>query len=101
MRVREGLIVTQVALALVLLSGAALLGRSLYSVVSVDPGYSLDDGLIVALTVPGDGSPAAMARQASQSPALSALANRGEPVMLVRSPMTRNWEAALGTELLT
>jgi putative ABC transport system permease protein len=63
MRVREGLIVTQVALALVLLSGAALLGRSLYSVLSVDPGYSLEDGLIVGLTVPGDGSPAAVARQ--------------------------------------
>ncbi|HUR21168.1 MAG TPA: ABC transporter permease [Vicinamibacterales bacterium] len=63
MRVREGLIVTQVALALVLVSGAALLGRSLYSVMSVDPGYSLEDGLIVGLTVPGDGSPAAAARQ--------------------------------------
>jgi putative ABC transport system permease protein len=63
MRVREGLIVTQVALALVLLSGAALLGRSLYSALSVNPGYSLDDGLIVGLTIPGDDSPAAMAKQ--------------------------------------
>jgi hypothetical protein len=35
----------------------------------------------------------AMARQASQSPALRAFANLGEPVMLVRSPMTRK-EAA-------
>jgi putative ABC transport system permease protein len=63
MRVREGLIVTQVALALVLISGAALLGRSLYSVLAVDPGYSLEDGLIVGLTIPGDGSAAAEARQ--------------------------------------
>lgn len=63
MRVREGLIVTQVALALVLVSGAALLGRSLYSVLAIDPGYSLADGLIVGLTIPGDGSPAATARQ--------------------------------------
>ena len=63
MRVREGLIVTQVALALVLVSGAALLGRSLYSVLSVDPGFSLAEGLIVGLTVPGDGSDAAVARQ--------------------------------------
>jgi hypothetical protein len=37
----------------------------------------------------------AMARQASQSPAFRALANFGDPVILVRSPMTRNEEAAL------
>jgi predicted permease len=74
MRVREGLIVTQVALALVLISGAALLGRSLYSVLSIDPGYSLEDGLIVGLTIPGDGSPAAAARQvATQDAVIDAL----------------------------
>ena len=74
LRVREGLIVTQVALALVLISGAALLGRSLYSVLSVDPGYSLEDGLIVGLTIPGDGSDAADARQvATQDEVIAAL----------------------------
>src|SRR5258708_2277469 len=36
-----------------------------------------------------------MARQAGQSPALRALANFGEPVMLVRSPMTMKDEALL------
>lgn len=61
-RVREGLIVAQVALTLVLLSAAALLGRSLLSVMSVDPGFSLDDGLVVEAVVPGNGSPEAMAR---------------------------------------
>jgi putative ABC transport system permease protein len=63
MRAREGLIVTQMALTLVLLASAALLGRSLHSVVSIDPGYSLDEGLIVGLTVPGDGSVASQVRQ--------------------------------------
>ncbi|GMV23013.1 MAG: ABC transporter permease [Acidimicrobiia bacterium] len=62
-RVREGLIVAQVALTLVLLSAAALLGRSLVGVMSVDPGFSLDDGLIVEAVMPGDGSAPAMARQ--------------------------------------
>ena len=76
MRVREALIVTQVALALVLVSGAALLGRSLYSVLSVDPGYSLEDGLIVGLTVPGDGSPAAEARQITTQDAVIARLRR-------------------------
>lgn len=62
-RIREGLIVTQVALTLVLLAGAALLGRSLYAVTKVDPGFSLDDGLIVSFTIPGDGTPESLARQ--------------------------------------
>jgi predicted permease len=63
MRVREGLIVTQVALTLVLLTGAALLARSLHSVVSIDPGYSLDEGLILRLTFPSDGTSASQVRQ--------------------------------------
>ena len=62
-RVREGLIVAQVAMTLVLLAGAALLGRSLMAVMSVDPGFSLDDGLVVELTVPGEGTPQDSARQ--------------------------------------
>ncbi|MCR4375218.1 MAG: ABC transporter permease [Acidobacteria bacterium] len=62
-RIREGLIVAQVAMTLVLLAGAALLGRSLMAVMSVDPGFSLEDGLVVELTIPGDGSPEAGSRQ--------------------------------------
>jgi putative ABC transport system permease protein len=62
-RVREGLIVTQVAVTLVLLAGAALLGRSLHAVTQVDPGFSLDEGLVVGVTVPGDGTPEAIVRQ--------------------------------------
>ncbi|MDQ3419621.1 MAG: ABC transporter permease [Acidobacteriota bacterium] len=62
-RVREGLIVTQVAFTLVLLASAALLARSLHAVMSIDPGYSLDEGLIVGLTFPADESPASLGRQ--------------------------------------
>lgn len=62
-RIREGLIVAQVAMTLVLLAGAALLGRSLMAVMSVDPGFSLEDGLVVELSIPGDGSPEARSRQ--------------------------------------
>jgi predicted permease len=62
-RVREGLIVTQVAVTLVLLAGAALLGRSLYAVTQVDPGFSLDEGLIVGVTFPADGTPESLVRQ--------------------------------------
>jgi predicted permease len=61
-RVREGLIVTQVAVTLTLLAGAALLGRSLHAVTRVDPGFSLEEGLVVGLTSPG-GTPDALVRQ--------------------------------------
>ena len=83
LRVREGLIVTQVALALVLISGAALLGRSLYSVMSVDPGYSLDEGLIVGLTIPGDGTPTALTRQVATHDAVMAALKRQPGVTAV------------------
>lgn len=83
MRIREGLIVTQVALALVLISGAALLGRSLYSVMSVNPGYSLDEGLIVGLTIPSDGSPSAVARQVATHDAVIAALKRQPGVTAV------------------
>jgi predicted permease len=69
-RFREALIVVQVAFTLVLLTGAALLGRSLMSVTRVDPGYSLDDGLIVGLTIASDGSTTAQARQVAFQDAL-------------------------------
>jgi predicted permease len=63
LRVREALIVTQVAITLVLLAAAALLGRSLMAAMAIDPGYSIDDGLVVGLTSAADGSETTMARQ--------------------------------------
>jgi predicted permease len=52
MRVRQALIVTELALTMVLLVGAGLLAKSLRSVLSVDPGYRLDDALIADVTLP-------------------------------------------------
>jgi len=63
LRARETLMVTQVALTLVLLAGAALLGRSLMAAMAVDPGYALDNSLVVGVTTTGDGTPTAIARQ--------------------------------------
>lgn len=62
-RTREALIVAQVAIALVLLTASALLGRSLVKVMSVDPGFSLDDGLVVEVVSAGDGEAASLAQQ--------------------------------------
>src|SRR2546428_355613 len=51
-RLRHGFIVTQIALAFVLLAGAALLGLSLKKVMAVSPGFRADHVLTGEVTVP-------------------------------------------------
>ncbi len=51
-RLRDGLVVVQVALSLVLLVGAGLLGRSLGRLASVDIGFSAHDVLTARLQIP-------------------------------------------------
>ena len=51
-RIRSGLVVVQVALTLVLLVGAGLLGRSFFQLLQVDPGFRADNAVIVDVDVP-------------------------------------------------
>ena len=51
-RLRQGFIVAQIALAFVLLAGAALLGLSLKNVMAVSPGFRADHVLIGQFTLP-------------------------------------------------
>src|SRR5438046_6227193 len=51
-RLRHGFIVAQIALAFVLLAGAALLGLSLNKVMAVSPGFRADHVLTGEVTVP-------------------------------------------------
>ncbi|ABF85947.1 putative permease [Myxococcus xanthus DK 1622] len=51
-RTRRALVVGQLALALVLLVGAALLGRSLMGLLSLDPGYRTEDVAVLSLVLP-------------------------------------------------
>ena len=51
-RVRQSLVVAQVALTLVLLAGAGLLGRSFVKLMAVDVGYRTDSVLLVDLQWP-------------------------------------------------
>src|SRR5882724_5537995 len=51
-RIRSALIVTEFALAIVLLVGAGLLIRSLWSIENVDPGFRPERVLLVALSSP-------------------------------------------------
>ena len=51
-RLRQGFIVAQIALAFVLLAGAALLGLTLKNVMAVSPGFRADHVLIGQFTLP-------------------------------------------------
>ena len=51
-RARQGLVVAQVALTMVLLVGAGLLARSFMQVLAVNPGYSTANALILDLIWP-------------------------------------------------
>ena len=57
-RIRRALVVTEFALAIILLVGAGLLVRSLWSVENVDPGFRPERVLSVALAPPASTAPA-------------------------------------------
>jgi predicted permease len=62
-RLRSGLVVVQVALTLVLLVGAGLLGRSFLRLLAIDPGYRTQGGVVLHLALPWPQDAAAAARQ--------------------------------------
>ncbi len=53
-RFRNGLVVAEIAMAIVLLAGAGLLTKSLLRVISVDPGFQTDHLLSVNISMPGN-----------------------------------------------
>lgn len=58
-RARGALVALQVALSLILLVGAGLLGRTLYEVISRDPGFRPSGAVVLDLSVPSSDEPAA------------------------------------------
>ena len=54
-RTRQSLVVAQIALSVVLLAGAGLLGRSFRSMLAVDPGFASDS--VLTFTLPKRGEP--------------------------------------------
>ena len=57
-RVRNALVVAQVALTLVLLVGAGLLGRSFQELLAVSPGFHADNAVVMDVDYPGSDSTA-------------------------------------------
>ncbi|HSL21643.1 MAG TPA: ABC transporter permease [Vicinamibacterales bacterium] len=64
-RFRMLLVAAQVALSLMLLVGAALMGQTLYRLISVDPGYRTSGALVMDLALPYDDNTATW-RQTAQ-----------------------------------
>lgn len=63
MRVREGLVVVQIALSIILLIGAGLMLKSIVKLRSVDPGFSPHNVLTMHLTLPDSVYPTAEAKR--------------------------------------
>lgn len=51
-RLRNGLVIAEVAVAMVLVTGAALLGRTVYNLVKVDPGFDRTRQITFSITLP-------------------------------------------------
>jgi predicted permease len=62
-RVRQGLVIAQVALTIVLLAGAGLLARSFINLVAIDPGYRSGDALLLDLQWNYSGDTAVQSRR--------------------------------------
>jgi predicted permease len=62
-RAREGLVLAQVAMTVVLLAGTALLGRSFVEVLRIDPGYRTEGSVALDLVIPRGPEPEARQRQ--------------------------------------
>jgi predicted permease len=69
-RVRDLLVVAQVALTIVLLVAAGLLSRSFLAVLRIDPGFRTEDALIMDISLPSANDAALMQRQVQFQTAL-------------------------------
>lgn len=74
-RLRSGLVVTQIALALILLTGAALTGKSLWNLLQVSPGFRTEHILTARVPLPASRYPDARQIAAFQHSVLDKVRN--------------------------
>ena len=96
-RVARAIVAAQLAITVVLLVGAALLGRSLLRVLSVDPGFRTDDVLAMDFPLPYADDPAAKARLAPFYAASSIASARFPASKTSPRPRPCRWTAACPT----
>lgn len=73
-RLREALIVSEVTLTMILLSGGGLLARSLVNVLAISPGFSTEDALVADLTMTSQGANGLSRQVGDQSEIIARLA---------------------------
>jgi putative ABC transport system permease protein len=84
-RFRDSLVVAQLALSLTLLIGAALLVRSFWRLLQVDPGYTTENVLTVSLR-PQSGNPAAFYDELTRR--ISTLPDVASAAVISRAPLS-------------
>ena len=94
-RIRTALVVTEIALALVLVTGAGLLAKSFLRLRAVDPGFRTDNVVSLSVELPGSVYASAQKLQAFHQDMLTRLS--GLPNVAVASVV--NWRP-LGTEYI-
>lgn len=72
-RIASGLVVAEVALAVVLLVGAGLILRTFSSLLAVDPGFAYDNVMTMTVSIPADRYRDSVARQGYYRAAVAAL----------------------------
>lgn len=86
-RLRSALVVAEIGLALVLLTGAGLLGRSFSKLLSVDPGFNPHNLLTMRLTLPNSAYP----QDQNRSQFFRQLLERVDALPGVRSASASSW----------
>ena len=107
-RTRGALVVGQIALAVVLTVGAGLLGRSLWSLLSVDPGFDPEGVLVAEVNLPTSRYPAPRSAYPNLPevlgfydralPRLAAIPGVERVSLAANHPMQRGWTSRVEAE---
>ncbi len=84
-RLRSALVVSQVAIAVVIATGATLAFRSYRTLASVDPGFAVDETVVIGIPLPDDEYPTESDRAQAHEELIARLSARPEVVGVTTS----------------